>query len=439
MIASAIVRRAAALTARITYRDIEVLTRDLPGDGPVLAVSNHFGGAADGILLVYLSDRMPRIVVRDVLLRVPIAGSIMRRIGAIAVHKADDASGDASTNDIMFRSCYQALADGSLVLIFPEGVTQDDPYLAPVKTGAARIALGARASGVENIKILPIGIHYEDKATFRSRVLIVAGAPLDLDELAPELDRGREPLTADNRNAVVALTELIDQTMRSVGPDYQDWEQALDLQLASSTVMRSARRGYASTLANVPLALTEQLAERLAQRPAAARGRICSAARDYRESLAALHLTDSEVAAGGRAGSRLRVALTALLTLLLVPYAIVGAIVVAIPYLIAQSTRLIPLAPAVRATILPLVALLAFVIEWVWLSISVASGEDSVSAAVFALLFPAFAGALIVVVERTSLLWRSWKRWITTRRRGASIEQAHIQRRDLIAAVEEAW
>mgnify|MGYP002641114857 CR=1 FL=1 len=276
MIASAIVRRAAALAARITYRDIEVLTRDLPGDGPVLAVSNHFGGAADGILLVYLSDRMPRIVVRDVLLRVPIAGSIMRSIGAIAVHKADDASGDASTNDIMFRSCYQALADGSLVLIFPEGVTQDDPYLAPVKTGAARIALGARASGVEKIKILPIGIHYEDKATFRSRVLIVAGAPLDLDELAPELDRGREPLTADNRNAVVALTELIDQTMRSVGPVYQDWEQALDLQLASSTVMRSARRGYASTLANVPLALTEQLAERLAQRPAAARERICS-------------------------------------------------------------------------------------------------------------------------------------------------------------------
>jgi len=232
---------------------------------------------------------------------------------------------------------------------------------------------------------------------------------------------------------------LIDQTMRSVGPDYQDWEQALDLQLASSTVMRSARRGYASTLANVPLALTEQLAERLAQRPASARERIRSAACDYRESLAALHLTDSEVAAGGRAGSRLRVALTALLTLLLVPYAIVGAIVVAIPYLIAQSTRLIPLAPAVRATVLPLLALLAFVIEWIWLSISVASGQDPVSAAVFALLFPAFAGALIVVVERTSLLWRSWKRWITTRRRGASIEQAHIQRRDLIAAVEEAW
>lgn len=439
VIAAAVVRRAAALAARITYRDIEVLTSDLPADGPVLAVSNHFGGAADGILLVYLSDRMPRIVVRDVLLRVPIAGSIMRSIGAIAVHKADDAGGDTSTNDIMFRSCYQALAEGSLVLIFPEGVTQDDPYLAPVKTGAARIALGARASGVENITILPIGIHYEDKAAFRSRVLIVAGEPIDLDALAPELDPGGESPTADNRAAVVSLTELIDHKMRSAGPDYRDWEQALDLQLAASTVMRTVRRGYASTLAPVPLALIEQFAERLAQRPAATQERICTAARDYRESLTTLHLTDSEVAAGGRTGSRLRVVLTALLTLLLVPYAVIGALVVAIPYLVAQSTRLIPLAPAVRATILPLVALLAFVVEWIWLSISVASGQDPVSAAVFALLFPAFAGALVVVVERASLLWRSWKRWTTSRRRGASVRLAQTQRRDLIAAVEGAW
>ncbi len=48
--------------------------------------------------------------------------------------------------------------------------------------------------------------------------------------------------------------------------------------------------------------------------------------------------------------------LDAVLTVLLIPYAIVGALAVAVPYLLVRATRLIPAAPAVRATILPIVA-----------------------------------------------------------------------------------
>ncbi len=126
----------------------------------------------------------------------------------------------------MFGSCYDAPADGSLVLIFPEGVTQDDPHLAPVKTGAARIALGARAAGVAGITILPVvGIHYENKAAFRSRVLVASGEPIDLDDVAPTLNPDGGRVTADNRAAVTSLTEQISTGMRSAGPDYRDWDQ----------------------------------------------------------------------------------------------------------------------------------------------------------------------------------------------------------------------
>ncbi len=41
--------------------------------GPVAAVSNHFGGLADAVLLVDASPRLPRIVARDVIWKVPIA------------------------------------------------------------------------------------------------------------------------------------------------------------------------------------------------------------------------------------------------------------------------------------------------------------------------------------------------------------------------------
>lgn len=105
----------------------------------------------------------------------------MRWIRAIPIHKSHD--GGPTSNDQMFRSTYEALGEGDLITIFPEGVTVDDPRIANIKTGSARIALGARASGVGSITLLSAGIHYGDKAALRSEVFIDIGYPIDLDDL----------------------------------------------------------------------------------------------------------------------------------------------------------------------------------------------------------------------------------------------------------------
>ncbi|MEL7210194.1 MAG: 1-acyl-sn-glycerol-3-phosphate acyltransferase, partial [Actinomycetota bacterium] len=160
---------------RAVYRDVEFYAPEpVPADVPQLTVSNHFGGLADGLLLLDVLPRRPGIVARDVIWRVPVAGRLMSWIGGIPVHKPED-RGSATSNDEMFASCYDALRAGGHILIFPEGVTRNEPSIAPVKTGAARIALGARASGVEDVHVLPVGIHYEDKAALRSRVFVNAG------------------------------------------------------------------------------------------------------------------------------------------------------------------------------------------------------------------------------------------------------------------------
>ena len=70
-------RRVARGAANLVYREIDVrLPVEPVPDGPVLAVSNHFGGLSDGVLLVDASPRMPRVVARDVIWKVPIAGRL---------------------------------------------------------------------------------------------------------------------------------------------------------------------------------------------------------------------------------------------------------------------------------------------------------------------------------------------------------------------------
>ena len=161
----------------------------------------------------------------------------MNWIGAIPVHKPEDHNSPTS-NDEMFASCYGALDDAGNILIFPEGVTRNEPSIATVKTGAARIAIGARAHGVAGIQIVPLGIHYEDKAALRSRVFINVGVPLDLDELIAEQTPAGTEVAASNRAAVDALTDDIDVALRRAAPDFKDWSEAGRLATGASIALR---------------------------------------------------------------------------------------------------------------------------------------------------------------------------------------------------------
>jgi len=437
-VGTGIVRRVAALTVNLTYREVEVVATSDSSDAPTLLVSNHFGGVADALLLIYLSPRFPRIVARDVIWSFGVSRAVMTHIEAIPVHKADDVADpdDArAVNDAMFSECYQALDDGSVVLIFPEGVTQDDPFLAPVKTGAARIVLGARAAGTSGIAIQPVGIHYEDKAAFRSRVLVAFGEPIDLDATMAGMTAAAENSTG--RQVVDDLNTLIDRGMRAAAPDYEDWGEAGDLQLAATVALRQA--APESAVDDVPLALSERLGAALARRDAEARDRVRQAVQRYRSSLAGLRMSDYQLAGSASTLPIVgRLAVDLVLMVVLLPYALAGALISAIPYVLTQSTRLIPAAPAVRATVMPLVALVVFVLEWVTVAAVVGAGRGWQLGALVALLVPAFVGATVVVSERAVLAWRSLRRLVGSHRAGGPVTAARHDRAEVLSAVRDA-
>ena len=96
-------------------------------------------------------------------------------------------SSTRARNANAFAAIHAVLAAGQMVLIFPEGRSWDEPRLAPIKTGTARMALSARDAGVRGVTIVPIGINYERKDGLRSRVLVEVGEPIAIDAL----DTGR--------------------------------------------------------------------------------------------------------------------------------------------------------------------------------------------------------------------------------------------------------
>ena len=128
---------------------------------------------------------MPRFLAKATLWKVSALRPFLALAGIIPVHRAQD--GSTSANLSTFSSCHDALRRRATVGIFPEGTTHDDPYLHELHTGAARIAVGARASGVRYITIVPIGLVFADKLALRSRVAIRVGRPIDLESQLDQL------------------------------------------------------------------------------------------------------------------------------------------------------------------------------------------------------------------------------------------------------------
>ncbi len=182
---TAIGRALTRFVLRLFFRRLEVVGAErVPRAGAVLLVLNHPNALVDPMLVLALSPRPVVFLAKAPLFRLPVIGQLVRASGAIAVERSQDPGGDVSRNQAMFAQVQQALADERCIALFPEGTSHSDPQLHPFKTGAARIALGAAAAGID-VHIVPAGLFYTAKSTFRSAALLSMGEPMLVPAAGP--------------------------------------------------------------------------------------------------------------------------------------------------------------------------------------------------------------------------------------------------------------
>jgi 1-acyl-sn-glycerol-3-phosphate acyltransferase len=210
-----LVRRLAEALVRLYYpgRAVEGGER-IPADRPIVFVLNHPNGLLDPLVLRVATGRPARFLAKATLFANPFGRLAMDAFGSIPIHRAHESGargGDASRNDESFARCRAELAARGALALFPEGVSHSDPQLRPLKTGAARIALSAEAEhgGKLGVTIVPVGLYYERKTTFRSSVLLVVGEPLAVAPMLADYQR-------DERGTVAALTDAMDARLDDV-------------------------------------------------------------------------------------------------------------------------------------------------------------------------------------------------------------------------------
>jgi 1-acyl-sn-glycerol-3-phosphate acyltransferase len=166
---------------RLFYRTIALSGEQrVPAGGPVLVVANHPNALVDPVVLGIALRRPVAFLAKSTFFDIPVARLAMAAFGAIPIYRPVDGQ-STQRNEETFARCGQLLRQGGWVAIFPEGTTHSEPSLKPFRTGAARIVLGtlAEAGAALGLRVLPVGLLYEDKAIFRSRVVVTVGEAMD--------------------------------------------------------------------------------------------------------------------------------------------------------------------------------------------------------------------------------------------------------------------
>jgi 1-acyl-sn-glycerol-3-phosphate acyltransferase len=212
----AAVRLVARFWIWFLFRDVAVRHAGrVPAVGPVLLCVNHPNNLIDSLLVGAVLPRKVHYLATASLFRNPILAGFLTRAGAIPVHRRHDGPGGADRKADTFVACRQALDAGRLLAIYPEGTTHAEARVQRIKTGAARIALDYETARTAEpgtsrvpLALVPVGLSFEARKSFRGRVLVAFGTPVPL---GTHTARVREDPVA----AVRALTDEIQAAMEA--------------------------------------------------------------------------------------------------------------------------------------------------------------------------------------------------------------------------------
>jgi 1-acyl-sn-glycerol-3-phosphate acyltransferase len=411
------------LVLKIFFRRVEVLGAGrLETGGPRIVVGNHVNGLVDPLFLLGTLRLPVRLLGKSTLWRIPVLAQLMNLAGVIPIYRRQDRGFDAAGNLSAFTAAHEILRQGGTIGLFPEGKSHDEPQLQPLKTGVARIAIDAeQAHGPLGLRIVPVGLFFDERGRFRSRALVVVGEPLDP---APEVEQA----DLDEAAAVNALTERVADALEAITLNFASWDEARWIERGADVVLADPGSGPRRIELAAEFAARRRLSEGyerlMRERPAEVEAAV-EAIRRYERMLEAADLDDRQVVARVEFSSALKF-LGRVFTRLTVlwPAAVLGLLVNGPPFAVVHAiASRFRGEPNQLATYKIFPGLLLYPAAWAtagWLVGRAAGWPWGVAAF---LLSPACGWLAIRFGERLELLWSEGRAFLLLRlQRGFAAE-----------------
>lgn len=170
-----VIRFLIRVTSYFFFEKIEVSgLENLPPNCPVIFACNHPNSFLDSIVLTTSTHRPLYYTARGDFFKSKIAARLLRYINILPVFRKEEGIKYLNKNNETFSGCIEILKKNGAVIIFSEGVCENEWDLRPLRKGTARLAHKAwnETDIGDKLKIVPVAIHYSSWLKTRPRVYI---------------------------------------------------------------------------------------------------------------------------------------------------------------------------------------------------------------------------------------------------------------------------
>ncbi|HMG91399.1 MAG TPA: 1-acyl-sn-glycerol-3-phosphate acyltransferase [Chryseolinea sp.] len=190
----------------------------VPAKGPVIFIPNHQNAFLDAVLVICTTPRNPWSIARASVFKEGFVTFLLTAVQIKPVFRVRDGFGSLRNNDAIIQEWTNMLGQGNDILIFAEG-NHNEPYATgSLQRGFARMTLQFQQKHPNiPLTIVPVGFHYDDHHSFRSRVLLNYGDAIVVNDILKDSMTEREKLDT--------LVDITDGSLKSLALEIKHDDQ----------------------------------------------------------------------------------------------------------------------------------------------------------------------------------------------------------------------
>lgn len=181
----------------------------IPKKGAVLILVNHPNSFLEPCVIAAFQHRNLHFLVRGDMFEKKWLLPILKSTNQIPIYRFKDGFEKLRSNKSTFDQAYKVLAKQHTLMMFPEASSEMVKYLRPLQKGAARLALGSfENNNLDELIIVPAGIHYYDATKSRNDVILKFGEAISMKSWLA--------MNANQEDKINALTAFLQGKMNQV-------------------------------------------------------------------------------------------------------------------------------------------------------------------------------------------------------------------------------
>ncbi|MCU0421492.1 MAG: 1-acyl-sn-glycerol-3-phosphate acyltransferase [Bacteroidia bacterium] len=154
----------------------------VPLEGPVMLVANHPNAFLDPLIIAAFLKRPTHFLARGDVFNIKGLSSLISTFHVLPVYRISEGKENISKNFETFDVCFEVFKKEGMVLLFGDGLCENNWRLRPMKKGPARLAKMAWLSDTpaRNLKVVPVGLTYEHFSGGGKSAVVAFGNPFDM-------------------------------------------------------------------------------------------------------------------------------------------------------------------------------------------------------------------------------------------------------------------